>query len=100
VCHMGAHALGAAAYAARAMGLSRPDDPGAVTAEIHWQSRHMSKAVRAALATLPPVGQDRSGPLGPGLLATGQMLTIIQALQAEMAGKTVADGKHDQMDQR
>src|SRR5689334_19274046 len=27
VCHMGAHALGAAGYAVRAVGLARPDDP-------------------------------------------------------------------------
>ena len=100
VCHMGAHALGAAAYAARAIGLSRPDDADAAAAELRWQLRHMSGAVRAALATLPPIGADRSGPLGPGLLARGQMLTLIQALQAQIGVQNLADDNHDQMDHR
>ncbi|MHA6297891.1 putative immunity protein [Devosia sp. CAU 1758] len=100
VCHMGAHALGAAAYAARAVGLSVPGGPDAIAAEVHWQSQHMSKEVRAALVTLPPIGEDRSGPLGPGLLATGQMLTIIQTLQSKISATTLADDKHDQVDLR
>jgi hypothetical protein len=66
VCHMGAHALGAAAYAAKAVSLSAPDDPYAMASEIQWQVKKMSKAVRDALLTLPAVGEDRSGPLGPG----------------------------------
>ena len=82
VCHMGAHALGAAGYAARAAGLADPDRPEAVEDEIRWQLDHMSAAVRAALRALPPVGADSSGPLGPGLLAAGQLGTIIRALQA------------------
>jgi len=82
VCHMGAHALGAAAYAARAVGLAAPDRPEAVEDEIRWQLDHMSAQVRAALRTLPAVGEDRSGPLGPGLLATGQLGTIVRRLQA------------------
>ena len=98
VCHMGAHALGAAAYAARAVGLSSPDDPLAMTSEIQWQVEQMSEQVRAALATLPPIGEDRSGPLGPGLLATGQMLHIIRTLQAQIADTILADDKHDQVD--
>lgn len=82
VCHMGAHALGAAAYAARARGLADPDRPGAVEDEIRWQLGHMSAEVRAALRALPTVGEDSSGPLGPGLLASGQLGTIIRDLQA------------------
>jgi len=81
VCHMGAHALGAAAYAAKAAGLATPDRPGAVDDEIHWQLEHMSAEVRAALRSLPPVGQNSSGPLGPGLLASGQLGAIIRDLQ-------------------
>ena len=38
--HMGAHALGAAAYAAKAAGLAAPDRPEAVTDEIRWQLSH------------------------------------------------------------
>jgi len=82
VCHMGAHALGAAAYAARAAGLASPDRPEAVEDEIRWQLGHMSADVRAALRSLPPVGENPSGPLGPGLLASGQLGTIIRGLQA------------------
>jgi hypothetical protein len=82
VCHMGAHALGAAAYAVRAAGLGDPDRPGAIEDEIRWQLDHMSAEVRAALQALPPVGQDSSGPLGPGRLASGQLGKIIHDLQA------------------
>lgn len=83
--HMGAHALGAAAYAAKAAGLAAPDRREAVTAEIQWQLRQMSAATRAALRQLPPVGENRSGPLGPGLLASGLLGTIIRDLQAGVA---------------
>lgn len=82
VCHMGAHALGAAAYAARAAGLASPERPDAVTDEIRWQLDHMTPEVRAALRTLPPVGENHSGPLGPGLLASGELGAIIRELQA------------------
>jgi hypothetical protein len=85
VSHMGAHALGAAAYAAKAAGLAAPDRPDAVGEEIRWQLDHMSGEVRTALRLLPPVGEDRSGPLGPGLLASGDLGTIIRDLQAGMA---------------
>lgn len=85
VCHMGAHALGAAAYAVRAAGLADPDRPEVIDDEIRWQLDHMTADVRAALRTLPPVGTDRSGPLGPGLLASGQLGVIIGELQAGLA---------------
>ncbi|MGH9082000.1 MAG: putative immunity protein [Acidimicrobiales bacterium] len=85
VCHMGAHALGAAAYAAKAAGLAAPDRPEAVKDEISWQLTHMSAEVRGALRTLSPVGENRSGPLGPGLFASGQLGKIIRDLQAGLA---------------
>ena len=85
VCHMGAHALGAAAYAANAAGLADPDRPDAVKDEIRWQLEHMSAGLRAALRALPPIGQNSSGPLGPGLLASGRLGTIIRDLQASLA---------------
>ena len=85
VPHMGAHALGAAAYAAKAAGLSVPDQPEAVSQEIRWQVDRMSAAVRSALRQLPPVGENRSGPLGPGLLASGLLGTVIRELQASVA---------------
>jgi hypothetical protein len=83
--HMGAHALGAAAYAAKAAALAAPDRPEAVSDEIRWQLGHMSRAARAALRQLPPVGENTSGPLGPGLLASGLLGTIIRDLQARLA---------------
>lgn len=85
VCHMGAHALGAAAYAIKAVAFANPDRPGAIDNEIRWQLDHMSAEVRASLRTLPPVGEDRSGPLGPGLLASGQLGSFVRELQARIA---------------
>ncbi|MDA8315255.1 MAG: hypothetical protein M0010_08790, partial [Actinomycetota bacterium] len=85
VCHMGAHALGAAGYAALAAGLAAPDRPEAVEDEICWQLAHMSAEVRAALRALPPIGENRSGPLGPGLLASGPLGKIIRELQTGLA---------------
>jgi hypothetical protein len=88
VVHMGAHALGAAAYAAKAVGLAAPDRPETVTDEIERQLSSVSAEARTALRQLPPVGENRSGPLGPGLLASGVLGTIIRELQAGLA-----DGK-------
>lgn len=82
VCHMGAHALGAAAFAVKAAGLADPHRPEAVEDEIRWHLDHMSAEVRAALRALPPIGENSSGPLGPGLLASGQLGSIIRHLQA------------------
>ena len=85
VCHMGAHALGAAGYAAMAAGLAAPERPEAVEDEVRWQVAHMSVEVRAALRSLPPIGENRTGPLGPGLLASGRLGGIIRELQTGLA---------------
>ncbi|MST31424.1 hypothetical protein GHK86_01585 [Acidimicrobiaceae bacterium USS-CC1] len=85
VCHMGAHALGAAGYAALAAGLAAPERPEAVQDEVRWQVAHMSEEVRDALRTLPLIGKNRSGPLGPGLLASGRLGRIIRELQTDLA---------------
>lgn len=58
VCHMGAHALGAAAYAVKAASLAAPDRPETAKSEIGWQLANMTADVRAALRALPPVGVD------------------------------------------
>lgn len=84
VCHMGAHALGAAAYAVQAVGLADPGQPQAIDAEIRWQLDHMTPAVRSALRILPPVGENRSGPLGPGLLSSGQLGSVVRELQSNL----------------
>jgi hypothetical protein len=83
--HMGAHALGAAAYAAKAAGLAGHYRPEAVSEEIRCQLDRVSPAVRAALRQLPPVGENSSRPLGPGLLASGLLGTVIRDLQASLA---------------
>jgi hypothetical protein len=85
VAHMGAHALGAAAYAARAARLAAPDDPRAGDREIARQLAHMTHDVRRALRQLPRLGEDPAGPLGPGLLARGDLGATIRRLQAELA---------------
>lgn len=85
VCHMGAHALGAAAYAVKAASLAGLDQHKAAEDELRSQIAHMAENVRVALRRLPQVGKDRSGPLGPGLLASGQMGMIIGQLQAAIA---------------
>jgi hypothetical protein len=82
ICHMGAHALGAAAYAVEATGLAHQNRPEAVEDEIRWQLDHMSPEVRAALLALPPIGENSSGPLGPGRFASGRLGAIIRELQA------------------
>ena len=84
VAHMGAHALGAAAYAANAVRLAAPDRPDAVQEEITWQLERLSDEGRAALQRLPPVGEDAAGPLGQGLLASGALGSIIRELQAAL----------------
>jgi hypothetical protein len=82
VPHMGAHALGAAAFAAKAAGLAAPDRPEVLSEEIQWQLTNLSVAAAVALRQLPPVGEDRSGPLGPGLLSSGVLGAIVRDLQA------------------
>lgn len=86
VAHMGAHALGAAGYAAKAAGLAADGRDAAVEEEIRWQLSHMPASVADALRRLPPLGADRSGPLGPGLLASGLQGAAIRRLQAALPG--------------
>jgi hypothetical protein len=83
---MGAHALGAAAYAANAAGLAAPDRPEAVRDEISWQLERITDQTRSVLRQLPLVGEDSAGPLGSGLLASGILGSIIREIQAAMNG--------------
>jgi hypothetical protein len=85
ICHMGAHALGAAAYAVKAASLAAPDQTETAITEITWQLSQVTPEVQAALLQLPPVGENRSGPLGPGLLASGQLGMIVRQLQTGLA---------------
>lgn len=84
VAHMGAHALGASAYAVKAVALAAPERPTAADDEIHWQLAQMSAATRSALASLPLLGSDSAGPLGSGLLASGQLGSFIRRIQADL----------------
>jgi len=97
VPHMGAHALGAAAYAAKSAGLATPDRPEVLEEEVRWQLGHLSPAARAALRKLPPVGENASGPLGPGLLASGILGSVVRDLQTGLAHAedTPAKGVHE-----
>lgn len=106
VSHMGAHGLGAAAFAIKAVCLSRPQDPHAAADEMRWQLTVMPPSVRAALRALPAVGTDPSGPLGPGMLSSGEIGRIIGTLQTELLAMArtafrlpIADLPHSSKDQ-
>ncbi|WP_243075400.1 putative immunity protein [Microbacterium sp. SS28] len=86
VAHMGAHALGAAAYAAKAAGMADP--AGGAAIELDWQLEHISPPVASALRRLPILGEDSAGPLGPGLLASGDLGDHIRRIQASLRGTT------------
>ena len=60
------------------------DDPGAAESEIVWQVAQMPTEVRTVLNRLPAVGEDTSGPLGPGLLATGAIGSIVVRVQTAL----------------
>lgn len=82
VAHMGAHALGAAGYAARASTLAAGrDDDVATRTEARRHVVGMTDAVARALRRLPALGEDRSGPLGPGRLSSGRVGDAIRAIQ-------------------
>jgi hypothetical protein len=52
----------------------------------------MSAEVRAALRSLPFLGENRSGPLGPGLLTSGEIGPIIRALQTALTQEEEEEG--------
>lgn len=82
VAHMGAHALGAAAYAVKAIDAARPAER---EAEVAWQVQHLTADVRRALSLLPAVGEDAAGPLvSGGLLARGVLGETIREIQEQM----------------
>jgi len=81
VAHMGAHALGAAAYAAKAVSIAEPDR---VDDEVHWQLDQLTADEQVALRRLPLLGDDSAGPLGPGLLSRGVLGTVIEQIQSSV----------------
>lgn len=91
VAHMGAHALGAAGYAAKAVFLAVDGQDGAVSRTVERQVTSMTDAVAHALAALPLLGEDRAGPLGPGRLTSGVVGEAIREIQAHLADRAVRD---------
>lgn len=85
VAHMGAHALGASAYAVKAVTLANSGNPEAADDERSWQIAQLTDEERAALRRLPAVGADSSGPLGEGLLSRGLLGQTIRQLQDAIA---------------
>lgn len=89
VAHMGAHALGAAGYVGKArllaQGLGSTAD---ADVEVVEQARRlvdlMGASVAADIAQLPPLGEDRSGPLATGRLSAGQVGAVIRAIQERL----------------
>lgn len=83
--HMGAHGLGAAGYAAKASALVAACEGGDVTlSEARRQTGAMSDAVARALSSLPTLGENLAGPLGPGRLSSGHVGQAIRMIQAEL----------------
>jgi hypothetical protein len=66
--------------------LAASERPEAADDEIQWQLEHMNAEVRSALASLPLLGEDHAGPLGPGLLATGALAENIRRIQSNVRG--------------
>lgn len=85
VAHMGAHALGAAGYAGKASMLAaeRPG-PDVLEAVVRRSAAAVTPAIAATLAALPPLGEDRSGPLGPGRLTSRYVGETIRGIQAKV----------------
>ena len=83
-------AVWAADCAERVLGLfeaEAPEDgrPRDAIARTRAFARGELGVAEAALRKLPPVGENSSGPLGPGLLASGLLGTIIRDLQTSLA---------------
>lgn len=87
--HMGAHALGAAGYATKAVTLATDDAHDMVRLQTLRQVAAMSESVAEALAALPALGENTAGPLGPGRLSSGYVGQSIRAIQAELRNGSV-----------
>ncbi|MAT07211.1 MAG: hypothetical protein CL424_19435 [Acidimicrobiaceae bacterium] len=82
VAHMGAHALGAAGYAAKASSLDVGcEDDAVARSEAHRQVADMTDLAARAVSRLPALGENRSGPLGPGRLSLGHVGVTIREIR-------------------
>ena len=88
VAHMGAHGLGAAGYAVAAAVLAAEGDHDEmIRREARRHVSTMSTPVTVALRSLPALGENRSGPLGPGRLSSGHVGTAIRTIQELLAAR-------------
>jgi len=85
VAHMGAHALGAAAYAVKALALAHPSRSLVIQDEVARQLQNLSEDARRALRRLPELGTESTGPLAEGLLSRGVLGEAIRQIQAALA---------------
>lgn len=85
VAHMVAHVLGAATYAAKTASLAAVDQKTAPHDEACWQIDQFTPDLRAALARLPMLGENSSGPLGSGHLASGVLAEAIREIPPELS---------------
>ena len=90
--HMGAHALGAAGYAAKALALAADEDQrdDAVRSAVVRQLSAMDDAVANAVSSLPTLGVNTAGPLGPGRLTGGYVGKTIRAIQAALQTRSTS----------
>ena len=82
---MGTHALSAAGYTGKAAAPHAGCDGDTVArTKAHRQIAAMSHRVAQALASLPAVGENNSGPPAPGRLSTHHIGATIRAIRAEI----------------
>jgi hypothetical protein len=94
VAHMGAHGLCAAGYAATAAALDATGEAAPVVlAEARHHAATMSVAVATALSSLPALGEDRAGPLGPGRMSRGHVGEAIRAIQVQLRERSRGPGR-------
>lgn len=79
--HMGAHALGAAAYATIAVRLHQPDEPLAVEAESEWQIEHATREAREAVRRLPI--KRRAGEIGNRIVDLQEEIARMALISAD-----------------
>ena len=88
VAHMGAHAFGAAGYAAKASTLAAGcTDDTVTTSEASRQVAAMTLPVARALSSLPKLGENRAGPLAPGRLSGGHVGEAIRTIQRQLSDR-------------
>lgn len=95
--HMGAHALGAAGYAAKALALAAnaADRDDALDRACHEQMAMMDESVVDALAALPMLATNPSGPLARGRLSSGAVGHAIRTIQTEVAARAGRDSNRE-----